>query len=49
MLDQKKFDEAIRHFNEVVNLNAREPESKIVKEAEKWRGISEKEKAKDLQ
>ena len=49
MLDQKRYDEAIRHFVEVINLNAREPESKIVKEAEKWKTIAEKQKSKVIQ
>lgn len=46
MLDQRMFSEAIRHFDEVVNLNARELDSKIVKEAQKWRAVAEKERSK---
>ncbi len=46
MLEQKRYSEAIRHFDEVVNLNARELDSKIVKEAQKWRAIAEKERSR---
>jgi pSer/pThr/pTyr-binding forkhead associated (FHA) protein len=44
MLEHKRYNEAIRHFTEVINLNARELESSIAKEAQKWRGIAEKER-----
>jgi hypothetical protein len=42
MLAQKRYDDAIRSFNEVMNLNLKEQGSSFFKEAEKLRGIAEK-------
>jgi len=44
MMSQYRYDDAIRSFNEVMNLNAREPNSPLFKEAEKLKNISEKSK-----
>ncbi|MCX6113130.1 MAG: FHA domain-containing protein [Proteobacteria bacterium] len=44
MMSQYRYDDAIRGFNEVMNLNARDPSSQLFKEAEKLKGISEKRK-----
>jgi pSer/pThr/pTyr-binding forkhead associated (FHA) protein len=44
MLTQHRYDDAIRSFNEVMNLNARDVNSVLFKEAEKLRGIAEKRK-----
>ena len=44
MMSQYRYDDAIRSFNEVMNLNAREPNSPQFKEAEKLKNISEKRK-----
>jgi hypothetical protein len=44
MLEQKRYDDAIRSFNEVMNLNLKEQGSVFFKEAERLRGIAEKRK-----
>lgn len=44
MMSQYRYDDAIRSFNEVMNLNVKEPNSDMFKEAEKLRTISEKRK-----
>jgi len=44
MFSQKRYDDAIRHFMEVMNLNVRQPDSELFKEAEKWENMSEKRK-----
>ncbi|MEI6092281.1 MAG: FHA domain-containing protein [bacterium] len=44
MMSQYRYDDAIRSFNEVMNLNVRESSSDLFKEAEKLRNISEKRK-----
>ncbi|MEI6079991.1 MAG: FHA domain-containing protein [bacterium] len=44
MMSQYRYDDAIRCFNEVMNLNVREPNSNLFKEAEKMKNISEKRK-----
>jgi pSer/pThr/pTyr-binding forkhead associated (FHA) protein len=44
MMSQYRYDDAVRSFNEVMNLNAREPNSILFKEAEKLKNISEKRK-----
>ena len=42
MLKQKRYNDAIRSFNEVMNLNLKTQGSKFFKEAERLRGIAEK-------
>lgn len=49
MLEQKRYDDAIRHFDEAININARDPESKYIKEAEKWKKVVEKQRTKVFQ
>jgi tetratricopeptide (TPR) repeat protein len=40
MMSLFKYNEAIRRFEEVINLNSRDPNSNIYKEAEKYRDIA---------
>jgi len=44
MYSQKRYEDALRHFNEVLNLNNRQPDSVLYKEAEKWKNMTEKRK-----
>ena len=41
---QKRYDDAIRNFNEVINLNVRQPDSTFFKESDKWKTLAEKRK-----
>jgi pSer/pThr/pTyr-binding forkhead associated (FHA) protein len=42
MYTQKRYEDALRNFNEVLNLNNRQPDSSLFKEAEKWKSMTEK-------
>ena len=44
MFPQKRYDDSIRYFMDVMNLNARQADSDIFKEAEKWKSMAEKRK-----
>jgi len=44
MYSQKRYEDALRHFNEVINLNNRQPDSALFKESEKWKNMTEKRK-----
>ena len=44
MYSQKRYEDALRNFNEVLNLNNRQPDSSLFKEAEKWKNMAEKRK-----
>jgi tetratricopeptide (TPR) repeat protein len=41
MYTQKRYEDALRNFNEVLNLNNRQPDSSLFKEAEKWKTMTE--------
>ena len=42
MYSQKRYEDAMRQFDDVINLNFRQPDSVLFKEAEKWKGLTEK-------
>ncbi|MFH1223534.1 MAG: FHA domain-containing protein [Pseudomonadota bacterium] len=42
MFSHKRYDDAIRHFTDVINLNVRQSDGDIFKEAEKWKNMAEK-------
>ncbi len=42
MFAQKRYEDALRNFNEVLNLNNRQADSNLFKEAEKWKNMTEK-------
>lgn len=44
MFSQKRYEDALRHFDDVLNLNYRQADSALFKEAEKWKKLTEKRK-----
>jgi len=44
MYSQKRYEDALRQFDDVLNLNFRQPDSALFKEAEKWKSMTEKRK-----
>lgn len=49
MFSQHRYDDAVRSFMEVMNLNVRQPDSDLFKEAEKWKDIAEKRKGETFE
>jgi len=44
MYSQKRYEDALRQFDDVLNLNFRQPDSILFKEAEKWKKLTEERK-----